>query len=75
MATDPTKNFPKKPLNNYIRYSSMGLQMGLTIFFMAWAGVKLDQYLKLTFPIFTLVLTLASVAGVIYYFIKQVSKK
>jgi Putative F0F1-ATPase subunit Ca2+/Mg2+ transporter len=53
----------------------MGLQMGMTIFCMAWAGVKLDQYLKLTFPIFTLVLTLASVAGVMYYFIKQVSKK
>lgn len=75
MATDPTKNLPKKPLNNYLRYSSMGLQMGMTILCMAWAGVKLDQYLKLTFPIFTLVLTLASVAGVMYYFIKQVSKK
>lgn len=75
MANDPQKNSPKKPLNNYIRYSSMGLQMGMTIFCMAWAGVKLDQYLELTFPAFTLVLTLASVAGVMYYFIKQVSKK
>lgn len=75
MANDPTKNSPKKPLNNYLRYSSMGVQMGMTIFCMAWAGVKLDEYLKLTFPIFTLLLTLASVAGVMYYFIKQVSKK
>jgi ATP synthase protein I len=75
MANDPLKNSPKKPLNNYIRYSSMGLQMGMSIFCMAWAGVKLDRYFELTFPAFTLVLTLASVVGVMYYFIKQVSKK
>jgi Putative F0F1-ATPase subunit Ca2+/Mg2+ transporter len=53
----------------------MGLQMGMSIFCMAWAGVKLDRYFELTFPAFTLVLTLASVVGVMYYFIKQVSKK
>lgn len=53
----------------------MGLQMGLTIFCMTWAGLKLDRYLELTFPAFTLVFALSSVTGVMYYFIRQVTKK
>ncbi len=53
----------------------MGLQMGLTIFCMTWAGIKLDRYLQLTFPAFTLLFALSSVAGVLYYFIRQVTKK
>lgn len=75
MVSDPVKNSPKKPLNNYLRYSSMGIQMGATIFLMTWAGVKLDQYLHLKFPAFTLFFALFSVAGVMYYFIKQITKK
>ncbi|MBK9402820.1 MAG: AtpZ/AtpI family protein [Bacteroidetes bacterium] len=75
MASDQPQNSPKKRLDNYIRYSSMGLQMGATIFLMTWAGVKLDEYLQLKFPAFTLFLALFSVAGVMYYFIKQISKK
>ena len=75
MASDQHQNSPKKPLNNYIRYSSMGIQMGATIFLMTWAGVKIDEYLQLKFPAFTLFFALFSVAGVMYYFIKQITKK
>ncbi|MBL7923941.1 MAG: AtpZ/AtpI family protein [Bacteroidia bacterium] len=53
----------------------MGLQMGFTIFFMTWAGVKLDEYLQLKFPAFTLTFALLSVTGVLYYFIKQSGRK
>ncbi len=75
MASEAPKNSPKKPLDNYIRYSSMGIQMGATIFLLTWAGVKLDQYLALKFPAFTLFFALFSVAGVLYYFIKKISSK
>ena len=51
----------------------MGLQMGVTIFLFAYAGVKLDKWLALKFPIFTLVLALAGVAGSMYYVIKELS--
>lgn len=53
----------------------MGLQMGATIFLMTWAGTKLDAWLALRFPAFTLLFALSSVTGVLYYFIRQVSKK
>ncbi|HRG37229.1 MAG TPA: AtpZ/AtpI family protein [Bacteroidia bacterium] len=53
----------------------MGIQMGAIIAAGVWAGIELDQILKLKFPIFTLVLTLLSVFLAIYYFIKDVLKK
>lgn len=74
MLKEPPKNSPKKQLDRYIRFSAIGLQMAMTILLLSWAGVKLDQYLGLKIPVFTLVLSLASVAGSLYYFIKQVTK-
>lgn len=75
MSTETPKNSPKKQLDSYIRFSAMGLQMGLTILCMTWAGIKLDRYLQLQFPAFTLLFALSSVAGVLYYFIRQLTKK
>ncbi len=75
MPSEAPKNSPKKQLDNYVRFSAMGLQMGATIFLMTWAGIKLDAWLHLKFPAFTLLFALLSVTGVLYYFIKQVSAK
>lgn len=75
MSNETPKSSPKKQLDSYIRFSAMGLQMGFTIFFMTWAGVKLDEYLQLKFPAFTLTFALLSVTGVLYYFIKQSGRK
>ena len=40
-----------------------------------YAGIKLDEWLNLKFPIFTLVLAMASVFLAIYVFIKDFIKK
>jgi len=75
LETNPQKNQSKKNLpNTFYRYSSLGIQMGATIFLFAFAGVKLDAWLALKFPVFTLVLTLAGVCGTMYYAIKEISK-
>jgi hypothetical protein len=66
---------PKKTLNNYAKYSSMGLQMGAIITAGVLGGIQLDKWLQLKFPIFTLVLTLLSVFLAMYYFIKDILKK
>lgn len=72
MPTDPQKSSPKKPLDNsYVRYSSMGLQMGAIIFLLTWGGIKLDHYFSLKFPVFTIVLALFSVFAALWYFIKD----
>jgi F0F1-type ATP synthase assembly protein I len=66
---------PKKTLNNYAKYSSMGIQMGAIIVGGVLGGIQLDKWLQLKFPVFTLVLTLLSVFLAIYYFIKDLLKK
>jgi hypothetical protein len=47
--------------------------MAATIFLFAYAGVKLDEWLSLKFPAFTLGLTLTGLAGSLYYMIKELS--
>ncbi|MES2592995.1 MAG: AtpZ/AtpI family protein [Bacteroidota bacterium] len=75
MSEQKKPNLPKKQLNNYAKYSAMGIQMGAIIFGGVIGGIQLDKWLQLKFPIFTLVLTLFSVFLAIYYFIKDVLKK
>lgn len=54
----------------------MGFQMGAIIFAGMYGGIKLDEYLGIKkFPVFTIVLSLASVFGAIYFVIKDVLKK
>ena len=38
-----------------------------------WAGWKLDQYLNLSFPVFTFVFVLASIIGLVYKMIKMLA--
>lgn len=75
MPSEAPKNSPKKRLDNYLRFSAMGLQMGATIFLLTWLGVKLDAWLQLRFPAFTLFFALFSVTAVLVYFIRQVTRK
>ena len=75
MNEQKKQNLPKKPLNNYAKYSGMAIQMAAIIVGGVLGGVELDKYLKLSFPIFTLVLTLLSVFLAIYYFIRDILKK
>ncbi|MBN8695117.1 MAG: AtpZ/AtpI family protein [Bacteroidetes bacterium] len=53
----------------------MAVQMAAIIVGGVLGGIELDKYLKLKFPIFTLVLTLLSVFLAIYYFIRDIIKK
>ncbi len=63
-----------KSLNNYAKYSSIGFQMGLTVFAGAYGGVKLDEYLQWGFPVFTIVLSILSVVIAMYNLIKDFLK-
>ena len=78
------QNFPPKPkpdkekrppLESYARYSSLAFQMFAIIGIGIFGGVKLDQWLKIGFPVFTVVLSILSVAAAIYTAIKDLIKK
>ena len=59
--------------NIYIRFSSIGIQMGAIIFIFTWLGVYLDEYLKMETPWMTIVLSLFGVIGSLVLIIREVS--
>jgi len=64
----------KNKFKAYAKYSNIAIQMMVIIVLGTFAGFKLDEYLHLKFPIFTLVLALGSVALAIYISIKDLIK-
>ena len=68
-------DLPKiKKTNNYLRFSSLGIQMGGIIAFFTWLGTFLDKKQANETPIWTIVLSLFGVAGSLFLVIKEVSK-
>ncbi|MEI6062637.1 MAG: AtpZ/AtpI family protein [Bacteroidota bacterium] len=65
----------RPPLESYARYSSLAFQMFAIIGLGVFGGVKLDQWLKIGFPVFTVVLSLLSVAAAIYTAVKDLLRK
>ncbi|MCD4790074.1 MAG: AtpZ/AtpI family protein [Bacteroidales bacterium] len=68
---DQKKNY----LNDYAKYSSIALQMLVIILLGVFGGVKLDEWLNLQFPVFTVILSLLSVTIAIYSVVKDLLKK
>lgn len=69
------KNQKKNYLNNYAKYSSIAFQMLAIILLGVFGGVKLDEWLNLSIPIFTVFLSLLSVIVAIYSVVKDLIKK
>ena len=63
---DPSDPKKLKPYNSYLKYSSLAMQLVVTIGLAAWAGHKLDLYFELKFPAFLLTLTFAAFGGSMY---------
>jgi hypothetical protein len=63
-----------KGVATFIQFSGIGLQMGLTIFFMNWFGKYLDQKLDHKSVNYTNILTLLAVFASTYSIIRQVQK-
>lgn len=68
------KQFPGWKSNIYIRFSSIGIQMGATIFLFTWLGVYLDDYFKNKTPWLTIILSLFGVIGSLVLVIREVTK-
>ena len=44
-------------LNNWVKYSSLGIEMAVIIAVSTWAGVAIDRKREGSFPLFTLLLS------------------
>ncbi len=54
-----------------MRYSGLGFEMIVIMAVGVFAGIKIDRWLSLSFPAFTLVLMILSVVGAIYHAIRK----
>ncbi len=68
MKNQPPK---KRPFDNFIRYSGISSQMLVIILVGVYGGIKLDKLVQIDFPVFTVLLSLGSVALAIYYAVKD----
>ena len=73
MDQENQKNLPKKPrnLNDYARYSSLAFQMVIILGLGVWGGLKIDGWLNMKFPLFTVVLSFVAVLLAIYNGLKD----
>ena len=61
----------KRKFDHFIRYSSLAFEMVVIMILGVFAGYKIDEWLDLSFPIFTFVLMILAVVAAIYHAIKK----
>jgi F0F1-type ATP synthase assembly protein I len=64
----------KKPVNTFLKYSGLGLQMMASIGIGAWLGFKLDQYFEFKFPIFLLTFVFLIFGGLMFQLYRSLNK-
>ncbi len=62
----------KNKLNSYAKYTTIAVQMAVIITLGVLGGYKLDAFLNLKFPIFTLIFSVISVALAVYLAIRDI---
>lgn len=66
-------NQKKKPLNQFLKISNLGIQMGLIIGLLVFVGLKIDLYFKFEIT-FTIIFSLVGVFGSLFYAINEAKK-
>jgi surface polysaccharide O-acyltransferase-like enzyme len=70
LAEDDQDKEKRTKVNNAIAFTSIGVQMLVTILLFAFAGKKLDEYSSDEGRTWSLILTLTGVAVALYFMIK-----
>jgi len=65
------KNNNKNHLKSYAKYSGIAFQMIAIILIGLFAGIKIDKWLSLKFPAFTIILSILSIIFAVYFSIKD----
>ena len=72
------KNQPpqkQRPINEYVKYSGLAFQMAALILLGYWLGNKIDKWLDISFPAFTIFLILFFMSLSFYSLIKSLPKE
>jgi len=60
--------------NAYLKYSSLALQLLITLGIFGWLGYWLDGYLGLSFPVFMLLFGFGAFAGMMVQLYRSINK-
>ncbi|WP_404818028.1 AtpZ/AtpI family protein [Reichenbachiella ulvae] len=71
----PSEKPNKKPAYNYLRYSGLAFEMLAFILLGVWGGIKIDEWLELKYPIFTIFLSMGGVTSSLIYLIRKLPKE
>ena len=71
---EPSRNKKLRPINNYLKYSSLGIQLLAAIGVFGWLGFELDQYLELKFPVFMLLFGFGAFGGMMYQVYRSINR-
>lgn len=72
MTNNNKSSKKSKPLKNYVKFSGMAVQMGVTIALGAWGGSKLDAKFNTSSHPYTIVLSLLAIGISLYIIIRDV---
>ncbi len=64
----------QRQINEYVKYSGLAFQMAALLLAGYWIGGKIDHWLNLSVPVFTILLMVSSVILSIYSLIKSLPK-
>jgi F0F1-type ATP synthase assembly protein I len=64
----------QNPINEYVKYSGLAFQMAALILLGYWLGSKIDKWLDLSIPVFTIILILVFLSLTFYSLIKSLPK-
>ena len=64
----------KRPLSSYLQYASLSFQMMVIMGVAVWAGLTLDEYLHLGFPVFVSISSVAATVLTVYLTVKKLAK-
>jgi F0F1-type ATP synthase assembly protein I len=71
---DPSQEQKPKPYNSYLRYSSLAIQLAVTIGLFAWLGHRLDLYFELRYPVFLIIFIFVAFGGMMYQLYRSIDK-
>lgn len=73
---DPSRPSRKQsPYNNYLKYAGLGFQLLVVIGVFGWIGYRIDQWLELRIPAFTLILGFAGFAGMMFQIYRSINRQ
>ena len=67
----PSSQKEPKSYNTFLKYTSLGLQMVITLAIAGALGFWIDTSLKFEFPVFLLTFIMGALGGIIYLLIKN----